>query len=73
MMTGNPGSLEGLLMSARPALLAALLFAMLASVVAGCGGEEETTASSPTATATATQEADSPLCDGKIRIRYTVS
>jgi hypothetical protein len=43
-------------MSIRPAMLAALLFAVLALVAAGCGGEDETTAQS-TPTATATQAA----------------
>jgi hypothetical protein len=43
-------------MSVRPAKLAALLFAVLALVAAGCGGDDETTAKS-TATATATEPA----------------
>jgi hypothetical protein len=50
-------------MSVRPASLAALLFTVLTLLVAGCGGDDETTASSSgeqaTATATATQDADS--------------
>jgi hypothetical protein len=45
-------------MSVRPAALAALLFAVLALVAAGCGGDDETTAqSTPTATEAATQAA----------------
>jgi hypothetical protein len=49
-------------MSARPASLAALLFAVLALLVAGCGDDEQTaggSAATPaaTATATATEEA----------------
>jgi hypothetical protein len=58
MIAGNR-VLEGFLMSLRPAALAALLFAVLALVVAGCGSDDETTAqSTATATAAATETAD---------------
>ena len=46
-------------MSVRPASLAALLFAVLALVLAGCGGDDEPAAqSTPTATATEPADAD---------------
>lgn len=46
-------------MTARPASRAVLLFAVLALMVAGCGGDDEATSSSSGAEATATQDADS--------------
>jgi hypothetical protein len=46
-------------MTARPAALAALLFAVLALMVAGCGGDDETTGSETAAQATSTQEPES--------------
>lgn len=50
-------------MRVRPAALAALLLAVLALVVAGCGGDDETTAqSTPTATAT-TAATETPAAD----------
>lgn len=47
-------------MTARPATLAALLFAVLALLVAGCGDDEKTADGSGAATATATQDATEP-------------
>jgi hypothetical protein len=52
-------------MSVRPATLAALLLAVLALVVAGCGGDDEPSAqSTPTATATETAAAETDAGDG---------
>lgn len=45
-------------MMVRPASLAALLFAALAFMLAGCGGDDETTGSGAGAEATATLEAE---------------
>jgi hypothetical protein len=56
-------------MTVRPATLAALLFAVLALLVAGCGSDETTAGSSAatpaaTATATATEAQSEPATDG---------
>jgi hypothetical protein len=67
MMAGKDWVLGGILMTARPASLAALVFAVLALLVAGCGGDKDeggdsgaqpaaTTPAETTPAATATEE-----------------